>query len=193
MVDSQPTTTSFIPKTRLTAITYRAKGFGLGFFISTIILLLALASFAGVYFYKQSLQKQIADEKASLERAKQAFEPGLISELAHLNVTIDAAKILMANHQALSDIFSFLSDLTLSDTSFSNFHYGTIAGKPVVDMAGEASSYTGVALQAKLFRENDLIEQVSFSNLSLKEAGKVSFSIELVFKPAKLIYKSAKQ
>jgi hypothetical protein len=56
-------------------------------------------------------------------------------------------------------------------------------------MVGEAKSYTAVAFQAKLFENNEFIDHVIFSSLNLKEAGKVGFSVELVFKPSYIIYK----
>lgn len=191
MADSQPSITSFIPKTRLTASAYRQKGLGLFFISSTILLVISLGLFGGVYFYRQSLQKDIDGLSASLERARQAFEPQLINELSGLNNSIDAATELFGRHQAVSGIFKIIESSTLPNVAFSNFNYKiSSGGAPMVSMTGEATSYTQVAIQAKIFRDSDAIGQVSFSNLSLKEAGRVSFNLQLVFKSAALIYKT---
>ncbi len=190
MADSQPSITSFIPKTRLTAPSYRQKGVGLFFILGSIILVISLGLLAAIYFYRQSLQKDIDGLSASLERARAAFEPQLINELSGLNNSIDASTELFSRHQAVSNIFKIIESSTLPNVAFSNFNYKiSSGGNSVVSMTGEATSYTQVAIQAKIFRDNDAIDQVSFSNLSLKEAGRVSFNLQLVFKSSSLIYK----
>ncbi len=193
MADPQPSITSFIPKTRLTTVaSYRQKGAGLFFILSSIILIISLGLLGGVYFYRQSLQKDIDASSASLERARAAFEPKLINELGSLNNAIDASTKPFSQHQAVSNIFKTIESSTLPDAAFSNFNYKiSSGGTPTVSMTGEAKSYSQVAIQAKIFRDDDSIDQVSFSNLALKEAGKVSFNLQLVFKPLNLIYKPA--
>ena len=189
MPDGQITTTSFIPKTRLTASTYRRKSVGIGFFISLLLLLLSAGVFGGLYFYKKSLRTEIDSAAASLELAKKAFDENLIAELNRLNSSINVAKILFNEHQATSQIFKLIGDFTLKDVSFSNFSYNFNGKSAVVSMNGEAKSYANVAIQAKMFEESDFIDKVIFSGLSLKGAGKVSFNVELSFNPSYAIYK----
>ena len=189
MPDGSITTTSFIPKARLTASTYRRKGVGVGFLISLILLLLSAGIFGGLYLYKKSLQTEIGSAAASLELAKKAFEENLITELSRLNSSVNAAKILFSQHQATTRIFKLISDFVLKDVSFSNFNYNFSGKSITVLMNGEAKSYTGVALQAKIFEESGFIDKVIFSGLSLKGAGKVNFNVELSFNPSYVIYK----
>lgn len=183
------TTTSFIPKTRLTTAAYPKRGLGLGFFISFFILLLSGGLFGGVYFYKSSLQKEVNDMAASLERAKKAFEPSLIAELERFTSSINSAKTLFNQHRDISKIFKLINDLTLKDVKFSDFKYNVDNKIALLIMSGEAKSYTTIALQAKLFEKSDFIDRVLFSNFSLKEGGKVSFSVEIIFKSSYLFYK----
>ncbi len=183
------TTTSFIPKTRLNAPAQRSKGVGVGFLISLVLLLLSAGIFGGLYLYKRSLQTDINSATASLELAKKSFEENLISELNKLNYSINTAKIIFSQHQATSQIFKLVGDLTLKDVSFSNFNYNFNGKFATVSMNGDAQSYASVALQAKMFEESGFIERVIFSGLSLKAAGKVSFNVELTFNPSYIIYK----
>ncbi len=185
-------TTSFIPKTRITAgltRTGKGAGFGLGMLVSGFILFVSLALFGGVYFYKNSLQKGIDEAVASIELARKAFEPGLIMELISLNSSINSVKIVLNQHRAPLRILDLIGNLVLKDVFFSNFAYSFDDKIVLVKMTGEAKSYAGVALQAKVFEENDAIDEVYFSGLSLKEEGKVGFSVELTVKPEFLIYK----
>jgi len=189
MPDSQITTTSFIPKGRLTALAYRRKSVGIGFFIALLLLLLSAGVFGGLYLYKKSLQTEIDSAAASLELAKKAFDENLITELSRLNSSVNVAKILFNEHQATSKIFKLIGDLALKDVSFSNFNYNFSGKSAVVSMSGEAKSYASVAIQAKIFEESDFIDKVIFSGLSLKGAGKVNFNVEISFNPSYAIYK----
>lgn len=182
------TTTSFIPKTRLTGPTYRRKSFGIGFFISVILLLISLGLLGGAYLYRQALQKSVDEDIASLELARKSFEPVLIDELSQLTFSIKAAKTLVSQHGAASRIFKVISDLTLKDVRFSDFKFTMVEKNPAVTMLGEAGSYTGAALQAKLFGQSDDVSKVTFSNFNLKEAGKVSFNVNIVLNPSILTY-----
>ncbi len=189
MLDGPMTTTSFIPKARLTAPTYRRKSMGVGFLISLLLLFLSGGIFGGLYFYKKSLQTEIDSAAASLELAKKAFDENLITELSRLNFSVNSAKILFSQHQATTLIFKLISDLTLKDVSFSNFNYNFSGKSATVTMNGEAKSYTSVALQTRMFEESGFIDKVIFSGLSLKAAGKVNFNVELSFNPSYAIYK----
>lgn len=190
MPTSFASTPSFIPKTRLTAPTYRKKGFELGILAAAFILFVSIAMFGGVYFYRDSIKSQIASKKQSLIRAKEAFEPALISELSRLNSAINSAQVLLDKHQAASKIFKLIGDLTLKETVFSNFQYrgASLKDRAVVSMAGETTGYTGVAQQARLLEDSEAIDQVKFSGLSLKEGGRISFSVEIEINPSHLIY-----
>ncbi len=189
MPDGPIITTSFIPKARLTAPTYRRKSVGVGFLISLLLLLLSAGIFGGLYLYKKSLQTEIDSAAASLELAKKAFEENLVTELSRLNSSVNVTKILFSQHQAASRIFKLISDLVLKDISFSNFNYNFNGKSITVAMNGEAKSYAGVALQAKIFEESGFIDKVIFSGLALKGAGKVNFNVELSFNPSYAIYK----
>ncbi len=189
----QQTTTSFIPKARLAGPVYRSsRSFGLLFPVSFFLLLVSLALFAGSYFYRQSLQKQADEAVASLETAKKSLEPELINELTNLSYSINTAKTLLGQHQAPSQILKIISDLTLKDVRYSDFKYSLAEKNLLVTMTGEAKSYGGVALQAKLFEESDYAGKAAVSELKLKEGGKVGFSAEVVFNPAGFIYKILK-
>jgi hypothetical protein len=188
-MDGQISTSSFIPKTKLTAPVYRRRGLGLGIFLSLAVFLLSFALYGGVYFYKKSLQKQLDQTNTSLKRAEAAFELTLIDELERFNAKINAAKILLEQHQAASKIFNLIGSLTLKTTKFSNFNYSFTANEPIVTMSGETKSYTDVAIQARIFEDSDSIERASFSGLALKEGGKVSFNVEIIINPQFIVYK----
>jgi hypothetical protein len=183
-------TTSFIPKTRLTGPTYRPRpSLGLGLFISLILFLISLGLFAGTYLYRQSLQKNVNDDIASLELAKKSLEPNLLDELNRVSFSIKAAKDIINQHNTASQIFKIISDSTLHDVRFLNFNFTATDKNPVVTMNGEAGSYASIALEAQIFQKNKAVSQASFSNFSLGEGGRVDFTTSITLDPSFLIYK----
>ncbi len=162
----------------------------MGILISAFILFVSVAMFGGAYLYRDSLQKAISANKDSLIKAKKAFEPALISELNRLTALINVSKILLERHQATSKIFKLIGDLTLKETTFSNFQYsGADNKKSFVSMTGETKGYSGVAQQARLYEDSEFIEEAPFSGLGLREGGKVNFGVGITINPSYLIYK----
>lgn len=139
--------------------------------------------------YKQSLQKSVDEDIASLEIAAKSLESGLIDDVSRLAFLIDTAKDLFSQHEAVSKIFKIISDLTLKDVRFLNFSFNMSGTNPSVSLTGEAKDYSGVALQARLFGQSDAVSQTIVSNFGLKEAGKVGFGVNIILKSLPLIYK----
>ena len=176
--------TSFIPKKplaedRVPVVTHTS----IFSFIATLIFFGALASAAGMYFYKASLTKSISSMSAQLDTARNSFEPALITELKTLDRRITNAKTLLDRHIVVSPIFAALEESTLKSIQFTKFSYLTPAdsGAPVtVHMSGRARDYASIALQSDQLATNKNIHNSIFSNLALDEkTGTVAF--DLVF------------
>ncbi len=176
--------TSFIPKKPLaeerTQVVARTSIFS---FVSTLIFFGALASAAGMYFYEASLNKNIASASASLDAARNSFEPTLITKLKALDRRLSNAGTLLNNHVAVSPIFDVLQADTLKSVQFTKFSYVAPADPTAsiaVHMSGKAKDYSSIALESDQLATNKNIHNPIFSNLSLDEkTGMVSF--DLVF------------
>lgn len=189
--------TSFIPKKQdagqtLANATSSAKDKtkktkSLYMIISIIVFVASLMSAGGVYFYKGFLESNIAEMQGSLDRAKGAFEPGLISDLQLLDTRIRAAEDILGNHVAVSPIFSLLSELTFPAVQYTSFTYSlnNDTNEVMVQMQGKATEYRWVTVQADLFNKNKNIKNPIFSNLTLDKTGRVifdlSFSVDRAF------------
>lgn len=173
-------TTSFIPKASLKDERRRvSKNSPIGIInvIATVILIAAIIAAAGIFLFERFTIENIERKRASLERAREAFEPATIRELSRLDTRLDVGLTLLNEHPAPSVIFDELETITLDSVRFENFSYGeTAPGQITVTMEGEASSFNALALQSDAFGESEIFEEPIFGNLNLSATGNVVFS-----------------
>ncbi len=187
--------TSFIPKKPLAEErVVRERPVSIFSLVATIAFFVALISAGSIYFYKITLTNQVANQTASLERAKAAFEPSLVEVLQTLDKRIIASKEILANHMTASPVLKSLENLTLKSIRFTKFDYEVSKDQGTkidVIMSGQAKSYTSIALQSDKLGENKYIKNVVFSNLVLDAQGNVGFDLKFSVDPAFVMYGSA--
>lgn len=142
--------------------------------------------FAGVFLYERYLNQQIVEISEVLKKVSGEFEPPLIKELARTGASIETAKLLISQHTSLARLFKFLEENTLPSVRFLSFTYKDNE----VDMRGQVLDYTALAQQTLLFEQSDFVENVSISNLSLVEGGRVGFTMRILFDPGLTVYQS---
>jgi hypothetical protein len=186
--------TSFIPKKTFdvgTAPTRRSQATlsGLIFFIAVVIFIVSVLGAAGTYLYGKYLESAITTKKENLERAKNAFEPELIRDLARLDTKLRLAQQLIDRHVAPSGIFDLLESLTLETVRFKTMNYEVDQEGVHLRLEGEGRSFASVALESDEFGKNRSIKEPVFSNFDLNEKGDVKFSVEAIIDPALISYK----
>ncbi len=177
-----PDLTSLIPKTYPREEVRAKQGVGILMFLGIILFILALLIWAGVFFYKNLLARQITDLNNSLKRLEADFEPPQIQELARISKALGVGRELLSSHRSPSRLFKFLEDNALETVRFSNFVLSAKDLKLV--MMGEAKSYTILAQQASIFEKSPMVKKLSLSNLSLRENGNINFTVEIILDPA---------
>jgi|SRR3989338_1653816 len=173
---------SFIPKKSFTqGASVPRRSFGLFLSLGVFLMVISGLAFAGAYFYKDYLSKQSVELSVSLNRARDAFDPNLISALVETSRKIDYAKTLVRGHQSLTGLFALINESTLKTVRFNSFDYSVAkdAG-PVLTMKGEAPSYADLAVQAEQFEKNKNIKSVHFSGLGLGPKGDVQFTVKMI-------------
>lgn len=159
--------------------------------ISIFVFLSMVASAGGLYFYKTTVAKNITAMEKNLTIAKDRFEPSKITQLKVLDQRLKASNEILAKHIAISPIFSALSDVTMKSIRYTKFSYDVGTSKEArvtVNLSGQASRYSSVALQADLFAKNKNIIDPVFSNLSLDEKGNVLFDLQFSVDPRFVSY-----
>lgn len=186
--------TSFIPKKTFDvgappAASSKSSIGGLISFIAFLMLLIAVVGSVGVFLYERFLISSIESKKASLEKARAAFEPELIRELSRLDAKLRISQSLLDSHVAPSGILDLLEDLTLQTVRFTNLGY-TIGEQGVqLSLQGEALSFSSVALQSDEFGKSRSLMNPVFSGLTLDDRGNVKFTVSVLVDPKVISYR----
>lgn len=189
--------TSFVPKKPIiekAAVAHSGGGFSGAFNLIALVIFIASILAAGAtYFYRGSLVDRVAEYKVSLERARGAFEPALITELQVLDKRMRAATEILNNHVVVSPIFALIGEITLPTVRYSDFSYEfNEENKNLVDviMTGEAKGYNYIALQADLFGDDKFIKNPIFSDFTLDQGGNVDFALTFSVDKSLVLYES---
>ena len=188
--------TSFIPKASLKverSESVRKTTFGVVNTAAAVILIAAILAAIGIFFFEQFTKSSIENKRASLDRARAAFQPATIKELSRLDSRLLVGASLLSSHTAPSLLFDFIEQETLSSVRFRDFSYGeTGPGRVVLSMSGEARSFNAVALQSDAFGKSQVFSEVIFENLNIDETGNVVFNFSAVVNVDEIAYSGAR-
>ncbi|HEY9480661.1 MAG TPA: hypothetical protein VIR98_00310 [Candidatus Paceibacterota bacterium] len=184
---------SFIPKKPIMAAPGRTTAsIALFPLLAWTLFIVAVALSGAAYLYKGLVDKQIADDKASLERAKDAFDPGLIDQLIRLDSRLTTGKTLLGSHLAVTPLFDFISSITLRSVRFKDFDFAYLAPDKIkLSMKGEALSYAAVALQSDVFSAQKGLSDTLLSDMALDPSGMVTFSVTTLVSPSIVTYNAS--
>jgi hypothetical protein len=171
--------TSFIPQKSLTPNGVRKrKSLGLFFIIAVLLFVISIAGAVGVIGYKKIIEKSIDGKAVSLQRAKEAFDPGLIEDLTRLDSRIELTQGILDSHLAITPLLNLVEELTLKKVRLEQFEFIVReSGTMTLTMAGQAVDYATVVSQSDLLGQNRFLKDQIFSNINLDSSGNVSFSI----------------
>ncbi len=158
--------------------------------IGSLLFILAIGAFGGLYVYKGYLKSSNEEKKAQVEDTIKNFDPELNKELSLLKARIDAAKQLVASHHAFSLLFALMELNTAQTVRFTDFSYNVGVDKKInLAMKGEARSYTAVAFQSDVFSKLTPLKSPVVSGLSLQESGNIAFDVAAELDPASVSYR----
>jgi hypothetical protein len=184
--------TSFIPKQSFeTKRTSSVQGATIGVVntLAGVVLIAAILAAGGLFFFEQYTKSAITSKRETLDRARAAFQPETIRELARLDTRLLVGSTLLSQHVAPSALFDFIERNTLASVRFGSFSYTESSpGRVVLAMDGEALSFNAVALQSDAFGASDLLSDVLFENLNINEVGNVTFRFSAVVNTSRLVY-----
>lgn len=186
--------TSFIPKSpvgnaneiRTVALARSSNIFNV---ISMIIFMVVVFFAGGLFFYKNLLLKQIAEENANLTAARAAFEPVKIQELINASSRISSTKALLEKHVVVSELLTLLQKLTLKRINFTGLSYGYQNNIPTVSIEANAQSYNAIAQQENVFKQNEFIKNLVFSDFNLDANGGITMKFFAELHPELISYK----
>ncbi len=182
--------TSFIPKKPIVSAPGGSpKTINLFALLATVLFIGTIILAGGVFFYKDYLEKGLEEDMKNLEEVRKEDDPNLIQKVIRLDSRIETAEKLINSHIAVSPFFNYLSTITLKSVRFKDFNFSYLSKDTVtVSLAGEAQGYEAVALQSDLLFEQEELSNVIIGDLSLKDNGRVEFSVTANVKPSLLSY-----
>jgi len=184
--------TSFIPKQSLKVErtqTVRQTTFGVVNVLATALLVISIVAAGGVFVFERYVESSIEGKRASLDRAREAFQPETIKELSRLDSRLSVGLALLSQHVSPSILFDYIEKETLVSVRFKDFSYEEVgAGRTMLTMAGEARSFNAVALQSDSFGNGNIFSEVIFSNLNIDSNGNIVFDFSAVVNTRELAY-----
>lgn len=176
--------TSFIPKKPLTDVKIHGNGMGFFSLIAFVIFLGSLFFAGGVYVYKIAIEKDIQAQKKNLEQTNSTLDKSFINTIVRFNSRIETSKVLLKKHVALTSIFDFLEQNTVSSITFKNFSFKpNTDGSLYIEMAGSARDYDSIAQQSDEFGRSGLLKDVIFSDLNPSLEGDIQFIFKAKLDP----------
>lgn len=180
---------SFIPKASLAATASRNAGPGLFLLIGVLVFIASLFAAGGVFAYGQLLDRSLVDKDAQLKTAEGAFDALAIQDLVRMDKRLTQAELLLQKHVAPSALLLFLGTITLERVQFTSMDFTLEQdGSGRLALAGSADSFSGVALQSDQFSAAKVFRDVIFSDITVNEVGRVTFSVNATVDPVLLLY-----
>jgi len=182
---------SFIPKKTLTKPIYRSGGIGFLMFVSIVVLVISALLYGGAYFYKGVVKNRVNVSVDSFKRAQDILDPALIKEVGDIDAKIESSKIILSQHRATTPILRFLENSTLDGVRFLGFDFSYPFGKdtkPTLVLKGSTKGYSFLSLQSEEFLKNKFVKNLTFSDFTLSDKGKVNFTATVEFDPSFLVY-----
>jgi hypothetical protein len=183
--------TSFIPQKSLSVTSRKQSSISLFFVLAMLLFLISIGSYVAVVSYKAVLEQSIESKAASLQRAKEAFDPGLIEDLIELNNRIESSKDILSNHTSITPLLELLEELTLKNVRFSQFEFNKRdSGQITLLLTGQAKNYASVVLQSDSFGQSRFLNSQIFSNVNLDSSGNVGFVFDAIVDPDLVSFKN---
>ena len=197
--------TSFIPKKptasaigAISPASHRRQSVSIFMTIATLLFIVSLAAAGGAYAYNQYLLSAQDVYKQDLITRQKQFNLDLISQLKAENVKIDAARKVLNNHVALSQIFDIIGRMTIENVRFLSLDVtapATPADGVKINLQGYGTSLAAVAFQSDVLGQLDqyglhnVVKNPILSNPAIGATGDtVGFSLAATIDPSSLSY-----
>lgn len=192
-MDSPAPKVSFIPKSPLAreeSFFERKRPRSVIGTLATVLFIVGIGSYAGLYFYNVSLAQEIVKKTTEINDLQATFSASKeVAEAKVFRSRAEFVKELLDQHVAVSPIFSFLSKATLQSIMYEKFSFTKKDTGWVLDLSGEAPSYASLAYQADVLRkQNTELVDFSITNVALSKFGTVTFDLALLFAPEYIRY-----
>ena len=164
---------------------------GPGFYITFLILFIAILVSIGLFVYIKIIEGSIDEKLAQIKRYEAAFEPSAMNELIRADTRLTQANTLVENHVTVSEYLTLLEQVTLRSIRYETLSFSTgnvmvqtgqgastqTPTAPAVILSGQARDFKQIALQADEYGKNADIRNPVVSNLNIDANDLAVFSV----------------
>ena len=197
MTDNTPKI-SFIPKSSLVredSFLERKRPRSIMAVLSSLVFVLSVGSYAGLYFYGNLLEEKNKKIAADIISAQSIFSQS--PNINKAKVFLDRAEItrgLLDAHIAVSPVIDFIEQSTVSRVFYEKFSFKRDGNNLTLELTGEAPTYASLAYQADVLREKSKeLTGFSIDNVVLTKFGTITFTVKAVFAQEYLSYLKTKE
>ncbi|MAF20838.1 MAG: hypothetical protein CMI55_04120 [Parcubacteria group bacterium] len=144
---------------------------------SIILLIIIIVACLGLWGYQDSLIKEKKSLTVKLEDLGSQRDLDLEANFTELNKGIENLKNLLKNHIRSSELFAMIEQLTLAQVQIVSF--GADLSQSSLSLDVEAVDYKTMAKQLVVFKEDDRVKEVIFSEVGMDVDGRVKSTIGL--------------
>ncbi len=162
-----------IPKQKIKEISWTR----IAVYAALALFLAFLFSYFALAFYKQNMERELAELEKALKRtpAQSELEEDILSFQKRAN---DSA-ILLARHALPTKIFELLEENTYRNVWLSAVKLDLQGG--IIEITGIAANFEILAQQVLIFEKNDLVKKIALSRVSTGRTGEITFEARLTF------------
>lgn len=154
--------------------------------LGLVLILLAVAAWAGLNFYRSSMIKQTLQLQDEYVAVFTPSEKDLADRIVTLQSQVDSLQTLLKSHLYTSNILDILAGATLPQVQWDGYNLNVDAQK--IELKGRTVNYSVLAKQILALQQVDGFSKVVASGIKLDKLGDVTFGVDCQFDP-KIIQK----
>jgi len=149
--------------------------------ISIVILLIAGSVYLGLWVYERQLNQEKQELVTEIYELQAKRDLELEANFTELKKGIENLKKILKNRVYPSLVFKMFEELTLSQVQLSGFNGGFDDAEIIMQI--EASNYNTLAKQVVVFEQDERVDKVELSEVSLDTSGRVSSNLTIEINP----------
>jgi len=175
-----------LPETRK-KIEVRVPGQNKPVVLSLVFAVAVLGLYFGLMFYNNSILSSVSRADEQLAALEKSRDRKLEQKLLGLKDQLSVVGPLISSHLFWSQGFSKIQSLVQPQVQFKSLNADGPAAKIIFQAT--AASYTTIAKQIAAFYTDDSITDIILNKASLLPGGRIDFTMQLMFDPAKFLMK----
>ncbi len=156
--------------------------------LAYLLLALTVAAAIGVFIYGRILNAEQSSQDAALAKAETGIDQATVVNFVRLRDRLTSSNTLLNNHVALSNFFTVLENLLITNVSFTSLHINNSNGNITLDGSGAAKTFNALAAASDSFATDGRIKNAIFSSIAVGANGFVTFSLSATLDPKLIAY-----